>query len=191
MKNFFLIPLIFVACNQTLETGSTTVGGLEGAPAGAIKEAYEDNPNLVRVTLEKAGGGVKEEGDYLNGKLHGTWTVYHPNELVKSVTTYVDGVKEGTHIELNDQGRLTLKANYHNDQYHGDYTAYNYTRVIEKRFYKNGKLEGTVKKYYDDGSIMEESLYTSGKLNGVSKWYDQQGNVTLEYEYENGKLIKK
>ncbi|TRX48935.1 toxin-antitoxin system YwqK family antitoxin [Fulvivirga sp. M361] len=191
MRKLFLIPFIFIACNQTPELSDATIGGLASAPEGSKKEPYEDNPDLVRVTLEKTGGGVMQEGNYLNGKLHGTWTVYHLNELVKSMTTYVAGVKEGTHLEIDDRGRLTLKAHYHNNQYHGDYIAYKNIRVVERRRYDNGQLEGTVKKYYDNGNIMEESLYANGKLNGVSKWYDQEGNVTLEYKYEDGALVKK
>ena len=191
MRTIFVIPLILIACNQAPKINQDTIAGLANAPAGAKKEPYEDNPNLVRVTLEKTGGGVMQEGNYLNGKLHGTWTVYHLNELVKSMTTYVGGVKEGMHLEIDDRGQLTLKAHYHNGEYHGDYLAYKNRKVIERRFYENGKLEGTLKKYYDNGNIMEESLYANGKLNGMSKWYDQQGNVTLEYEYDNGALVKK
>ncbi|MCG8386668.1 MAG: toxin-antitoxin system YwqK family antitoxin [Cytophagales bacterium] len=189
MKRLFLLPFLFAACQQT-GLNDTSAGSLAGLPAGAKKEPYPGNPALVKVTLEKSAGIPLEQGTYLNGKRQGTWTTYHNNELVKSITTYVNGVEEGAHIEIDDRGQLTLKAFYHDGALDGDYIAYNRTRVVERKFYNNGKLEGTVKKYYENGNIMEESLYKNGKLNGLSKWYDQQGNVTLQYEYKDGNLIK-
>jgi antitoxin component YwqK of YwqJK toxin-antitoxin module len=73
----------------------------------------------------------------------------------------------------------------------GEYREYNYTTVKEERFYKNGKLEGTVKIFYADGKLMEEGLYKNGVRDGLSKWYDQQGNLTIQYEYKDGVLVKK
>ncbi|MEM1408036.1 MAG: toxin-antitoxin system YwqK family antitoxin [Bacteroidota bacterium] len=191
MRKLFLIPLILFACSQSPELSEASLEGLASVPAQAKKEPYADNPNLVKVTVERAPGLPSEQGDYLNGQKHGTWTAYHNNDLVKSITTYLNGVKQGTHIEIDDRGQLLLKAYYHNGEYDGSYLAYKRTKVVERRFYKDGKLEGTLNKYYDNGNIMEESIYQNGKLNGVAKWYDQEGNVTLEYEYQDGQLIKK
>lgn len=190
MRKLFFIPLILFACAESAELSDATVEGLSSVPAEVKKEPYADNPNLVKVTIERAPGLPSEQGDYLNGTKHGTWTVYHNNDLVKSVTTYLNGVKQGVHIEIDDRGQLLVKTYYHNDEYDGDYLAYKRTKVVERRFYNNGKLEGTLKKYYDNGNIMEESIYENGKLNGIAKWYDQEGNVTLEYEYQDGRLVK-
>ena len=191
MKRLFLLPLLLMACNQQPGLNDIPVEQLADLPAGAKKEPYADNAALVKVTVERSAGIPLEQGTYLNGERHGTWTTYHNNELVKSITTYVNGLEEGAHVEIDDRGQLTLKAFYHSGALDGEYIAYNRTRVVERKFYTNGKLEGTVKKYYDNGNIMEESLYKGGKLNGISKWYDQQGNVTLQYEYKDGDLVKK
>ncbi len=191
MRKLFLLSLIIFACNRSTSSNVATVEDLADLPASAKKEPYSDNPDLVRVTIEASTGIPLEQGNYLNGKKYGTWTTYHSNELIKSITTYINGVKEGTHVEINDRGQITLKAHYHNGQYDGDYLAYKNIKVVERRFYKVGKLEGTLKKYYDNGDIMEESIYENGKLNGIAKWYDQAGKVTLEYEYRYGQLINK
>jgi antitoxin component YwqK of YwqJK toxin-antitoxin module len=57
--------------------------------------------------------------------------------------------------------------------------------------YVSGKLEGTVRIFYENSKLMEESLYKNGLRDGVSKWYDQEGNLTIQYEYKNGELVKK
>jgi antitoxin component YwqK of YwqJK toxin-antitoxin module len=59
------------------------------------------------------------------------------------------------------------------------------------QIYKYGKIEGTVKIYYDNSKVMEEGLYKNGLRDGVSKWYDQEGKLTIEYQYKNGELVKK
>lgn len=74
---------------------------------------------------------------------------------------------------------------------HGEYKEFNYATVKEQRNYKNGKLEGLVKIFYDNGKLMEDGMYQNGLREGVSKWYDQEGNVTITYEYKNGELVKK
>lgn len=191
MRKLLWIPIFLIACSQSAELNEATIEGLASIPVEAKKEPYAHNANLIKVTLERGPGIPSEQGDYFNGQKHGTWATYHNNELVKSVTTYIDGVKQGVHVELDDRGQLLLKAYYNNGQYDGDYLAYKRTKVVERRRYNNGKLEGTLKKYYDNGNIMEESIYQDGKLNGIAKWYDQEGNITLEYEYQDGQLIKK
>ncbi len=111
--------------------------------------------------------------------------------MVKSITSYVSGKKEGVLVEFNENGQLLRRCNYHNDLRDGEYKEYNYSTVKEERFYKNGKLEGTVKIFYADGKLMEEGLYKNGVRDGLSKWFDQQGNMTIEYEYKDGVLVKK
>ncbi|MEM9855929.1 MAG: hypothetical protein AAF843_01155 [Bacteroidota bacterium] len=191
MRKLFLLPLFFIACSQSSELNEATPEGPSGIPAGAKQEPYSHNANLIKVTIERSPGIPSEQGDYLEGQKQGSWTTYHNNELVKSVTTYLRGVKQGVSVTIDDRGQLLTKAYYNNGQYDGEYLAYKRTKVVERRFYNKGKLEGTLKKYYDSGNIMEESIYQNGKLNGIAKWYDQEGNVTLEYEYQDGQLIKK
>lgn len=186
----FACTLGMSACNQSADSPK---GGenMEDLPANAQTESYEDEPEMVKVTLSYADGNISAEGDYLNGKKAGSWTEFHPNGVVKSVSGYVNGLKQGAHIEIDNTGRLVKKAYYHQDQLHGVYKEYKLARVKEERIYKNGALNGLVKIYYDNGSILEESLYVDGKRHGLAKWYDQEGNVTIEYEYDNGDLVKK
>lgn len=188
----FLFGLaMLVSCSESDSGTSSSPATAAGLPAGAIEEPFSDTPGLSRITLKDGSGNLAQSGITEDGDLEGNWVEYHPNGLVKSITSYVDGKKEGLMIELNNSGQLEKKMTYHNDMLHGEYKEFKYTVVKEERNYQNGKLEGLTKVYYDNGKIMEEGAYKNGTRDGVSKWYDQEGNVTIEYEYKNGQLVKK
>jgi len=191
MKLFILFfSIVLISCSPS-DSDNTFSNPVEGIPAGAIQERFEDTPHLIGVRMNDGTGNLSQSGLVEDGKRVGNWVEYHPNGLVRSVISYVDGKKEGIAMELGNNGQLEKRMQYHNDQLHGDYREFRYTTVKEERNYQNGKLEGTVKIYYDNGKIMEEGAYQNGTRHGLSKWYDQEGNVTIEYEYNNGELVKK
>ncbi|MEQ8574188.1 MAG: hypothetical protein RIB63_09005, partial [Fulvivirga sp.] len=158
MKKLFLVLIstYLISCGKTEEFSAATIEGLAELPAGAIKEPYDDNPDMVKVTINRATGNA--EGDYLNGQRVGTWTEYHQTGLVKSSASYVNGVQQGLFTEIDDRGQLQRISYYHNGQLHGSWKEFNRARVKEERTYKNGKIEGVVKVYYDTGNIMEEGV---------------------------------
>ncbi len=203
MKQFrFLIcVLILVSCSEksaSTETNSELVtptdaaaienkdGEFADVPASATKEEFTDTPGVVKISV-----GADAQGIYKDGKRNGTWTEYHPNGLVRTITSYVDGKKEGLFVELTDNGQLKKRVYYHNNMRHGEYKEFNYASVKEERIYQFDKLEGTVKIFYDNGKVMEEGSYKNGTRDGISKWYDKEGKPTITYEYKNGELIKK
>ncbi len=189
---FVVLSVMGLSCTEKDSASLINPGNeITGIPAGASQEEFSDSPGLIKVTVNDTNGKVTASGLYRNQQREGSWVEYYPGGLTKSITTYINGKKEGVALEFNDNGQLSKRSNFHLDQLDGDYREFNYTTVKEERFYKNGKLEGTVKIFYPDGKVMEEGLYKNGTRDGVSKWYDQQGNVTIEYEYQNGVLIKK
>jgi antitoxin component YwqK of YwqJK toxin-antitoxin module len=194
-----------VSCNQRpisnkaerAPTGSATSNGTtngdaeEGIPVGALKEEFTDTPGLVRVTLVDQGGLKSADGYYLNNQRHGTWTEYQTNGIIKSITSYYKGKKEGLCVEMNN-GQMTKRFYYHNGLRHGDYKEFISTSLKEERNYVNGKIEGVVRIFYDYNSkLMEEGNYKNGLRDGISKWYDQDGKLAIQYEYKNGELVNK
>ncbi|MDX1627200.1 MAG: toxin-antitoxin system YwqK family antitoxin [Fulvivirga sp.] len=189
---FLCVMLLLIAsCKESAtDFSDETVKGLSELPEHAEKVPYEDNPNLVKVNILHVDGSASE-GDYLDGERHGSWTEFHKNGLVKSVTSYINGVKQGPHVEIGERGQLEIKAYYHANELHGKWIKYERSRILEERPYKNGKLHGIVKIYYPTGTIMEESPYVEGQRHGVAKWYDQNGIETIRYTYKNGELVDK
>lgn len=186
-----LAALVLAACSENSGSSSKLEGELGGVPAGATKEEFADSPGLYKISVPDNAGAMSASGTLLNDKKQGSWVEYYPNGIVKTITAYVDGKKEGIYLEMNASGQVVKRCNFHNDVREGEYREYEYATVKEERFYKAGKLEGIVKIFYPDGKVMEEGNYANGVRDGVSKWYDQQGNVTIEYEYKKGQLVKK
>jgi antitoxin component YwqK of YwqJK toxin-antitoxin module len=190
MMRFFLALVLFTGILLGCKNKSNPEEEFEDFPEGAITQEYPGRTDLVRVSIVDIGGKVKEQGDYLNGKKHGAWTVFHHNGFVKSITSYIDGKKQGSHLELSDRGQLEIKAHYFDDQLHGEYVRYKFTRIKEEKFYRNGKLDGKYVMFYTNGKILEESNYTDGLRDGIARWYDEDGNITIQYLYEMGERIE-
>lgn len=185
-----LVGLLFTACetSSTSTDASVSAEGLDDLPPGSLKEPYEDDPNMVKVTINYSDGtyGI---GDYVDGQRHGSWTIYNQRGLVQGVETYINGMKQGIALEFDEtSNQISTKSNYHNGLLHGKMVIYNRARIKEERPYVNGKIEGTVKIYYDDGTLLEESPYQNGVRHGTSIWYDQNGVESIRYVYENGEL---
>ncbi len=185
---FILITLLIISCSTTKENTTEDVNQYEDLPKGSIVESYDDGSGIERAYIPN-NKRIVLEGELKDGKRHGTWTNYYANGIVRDITTYQNGLKEGIAITIDARGDLTSKAYYHQGKLEGEYLNYDGRRITEKRFYNNGLLEGTLTKYYRNGKVMEESPYKNGVRHGLSKWYDQQGNLTIQYEYDNGELV--
>ena len=186
-----LFGVLFLAsCTDTTTTPNQAPIAAADLPATADQEPFEDNPDMVKVTVTDGVGGLVSYGIYVNGLREGSWTELHPNGHVRNITGYVHGLKEGQSVEIDNRGQLMERYTYHNGKFHGSYTKYNRTRIKEVKNYKNGLLDGKVEIFYDNTKVMEESYYKNGKRDGIAKWFDEEGNVTIEYLYVEGEWIK-
>ena len=190
MRLFFMLLVGVVMMTSCGESETTPIGAFADFPTGGLKEFYDDNENLVKVRVFNNEGAVLEEGDYAYGVKEGSWITYHPNGFVKTTISYVNGLKQGLSVELDNRGQLLESSTFHNNVLHGSYVKYNRSRIKEKKQYSNGVLHGLTEIFYDNGEIMEESIYENGKREGIAKWYDQEGNLSIEYTYVNGEWIK-
>ncbi|MGE0587271.1 MAG: toxin-antitoxin system YwqK family antitoxin [Cyclobacteriaceae bacterium] len=193
MKGIIVLLMFtaLAACDSTSVSDNGSPIADASLPVGAVTEQFNDGSGLTKVTVNDGAGNLSESGVLRNGKREGNWIEYHPNGLIKTASSYVDGQLEGVKMELSNSGQLEKRMNYHLGQLDGEYKEFRYSTLKEERYYVGGKLEGTTKIYYDNGKVMEEGAYKNGTRDGVSKWYDQEGNVTIEYEYKNGELVKK
>jgi antitoxin component YwqK of YwqJK toxin-antitoxin module len=55
--------------------------------------------------------------------------------------------------------------------------------------YVNGKLEGLVREWHENGQLGEERNYMNGKLEGLWRTWLSNGKLYLEYNYINGKQV--
>jgi len=194
MRNLLWILLLclFMSCSGSTGSNSTTPV-TETVKQGDYEiTAIPDVEGLERAIKRNGVGRTMEEGTLLNGKKHGTWLVYDDiKQTIIEISNYHNGAKSGMSITPNF-ARVAEKSYYAGGILHGVKETYGSTaKPTASSNYINGKLEGKVVKYYDDGKILkEESHYKSGLLHGTSKYYNQDGSVKLEYTYKNGKMVK-
>lgn len=55
---------------------------------------------------------------------------------------------------------------------------------------KNNMLQGLFVKFYENGNIYSKGSYKNGKPNGEITYYDEDGNVEQVDKFENGELVK-
>jgi antitoxin component YwqK of YwqJK toxin-antitoxin module len=60
-----------------------------------IKPKFEIIDNMVKATYYHDNGNVKEEGFYLDGKLHGKWSSYNQQGEKLAIGEYANGAKTG------------------------------------------------------------------------------------------------
>ncbi|AQQ59413.1 hypothetical protein XJ32_04125 [Helicobacter bilis] len=51
--------------------------------------------------------------------------------------------------------------------------------------YKNGKVDGIAKEYYEKGKLASETPFKNDKREGIEKLYNENGNLVKEVPYKN------
>ncbi len=130
------------------------------------------------------------KGTLIDGVRNGTWISYHAGkDMIKLMTTYIHGKKNGVEMEFNDRGQMIRLTEYKNDELHGLSAKYQFGRPTEETHYKHGILDGHFAIYGSQGKIQRQGSFKNGKQHGTMQYFDQDGNVMLEYEYENGEKV--
>jgi hypothetical protein len=114
---------------------------------------------------------------------------YYPDGTIKSEITVKNGVRNGITKNYDEKGRLISTAEYVNDIHEG--WLYNYNpdngKVTMKAMYKNDEQDGPVILYYKGGALFRESTYVKGRVNGIIKTYWPDGKLKSEIDYKMGK----
>lgn len=63
--------------------------------AQEVKPKFEVENQMVKATYYYDSGQVKQEGSYLNGKLHGKWVAYNEDGTKQAIGEYKEGAKVG------------------------------------------------------------------------------------------------
>jgi antitoxin component YwqK of YwqJK toxin-antitoxin module len=158
-------------------------------------------------------GQVRYKGFFIDDIPQGTFTYYHPNGKIKSVlnnsddgSANVEMFWESGHPAAKGsynpdrqrhsrwelyytEGSLVSVINYKNGNPEGQVIMY-YPGTKRKLLdcnYKNSKLHGKYKKYFDNGGLMEDGNYENGRKHGFYIYYTGEGFVHEQGEYVNGR----
>ena len=181
---FALTGLLVLACQQGEKV--ETSGGF----SGYTLEKIAGSP--FQRAYKMVGDQLIEEGQVFKGKKTGTWVTYHADQkgFPHVIANYVDGKRSGPYMEINEFGQFRVVAHYLNDQLDGRVAKYNFTRLAEELYYKNGGLEGPYTLYFENSDVKQRTAeFKNGVEDGWVRYYNEEGKVTVEYQYRNGEKI--
>lgn len=162
------------------------------------------NGQVVKLTLEDLVALYEDEGDVSYNKCglpyrenfvyevmdtKGQSTVkisYDETGMIRKITPYIGGLKQGIEQKFDASGNLTAEINYVKGEKDGIARGYfpNRTPAFRKR-YKNGKVVDTLTCYFPNGEKAAEIFYKDGKKDGVAKIY---GANAREIKFTDGKI---
>ena len=127
-----------------------------------------------------------------DGKLHGMRKAYRGNGSIIALTPYKNGEKDGIEKTYNQYGKLVSEISYKKDKKDGLCKKWNFSRKTSLDYsitpYKNGKIDGTVIKYFSNGKIRIKTPYLNDKREGVSKSWDKNGAQSRITPFKNNKI---
>lgn len=161
---------------------------------GGKKASALNYANGLRNGLQEhwyENGQLRERTSYTNEVMNYKYTWYF-NGKPRAVETYKNGLPEGTWRTYPDpsESRDSLPSSV--DEYagglrNGVHLAYANGFRTEEVYYKNGVLDGTLKKWDQTGNLGVSENYVKGLRDGLCKYYDH-GKLIREVEYSKGKI---
>lgn len=147
--------------------------------------------NWQKATKVDTAGNIAEVGYFENGKRVGAWVTFHQGKLFPAqLSNYKNGKLNGLHMQFNQGGQTEVIAYYQDNNLHGQWAKFRFSRVLEEAEYKYGKLDGTYRAYnLQDGKLQKTAEYKNGVQDGYYRTFDSDGNMTTEYLYRNGQQI--
>lgn len=113
-------------------------------------------------------------------------------DIIEYTETYVDGILNGPKTWYSYDDKVVLEENYKNDKIEGEQKAYyengNIKSIVD---YKNGRII-KIEALAQDGTVLHKSDLSKG--TGLWKYFWENGNVLEEGSYKNwkkdGKWVK-
>jgi antitoxin component YwqK of YwqJK toxin-antitoxin module/predicted MPP superfamily phosphohydrolase len=147
-----------------------------------------------RIVKRRENGKLSVEWNYKEGKLEGETKLFYPDERVKAIINYSNGLPKKV-LSYYQNGQLNFSGNFFNGQLGGE----------AKRFYGNGQLmyskklinskfEGPRSFFYPNGNLKEEKKFKNSMVDGEVKLYYSSGALRevftqineCEFEYCKG-----
>lgn len=151
-----------------------------------------------------------------NGKRHGVWKKYYNNKRIRYSGTFDHGKEVGTfkfYSAANSEfpsvvkvykkgsdtsevtfytldGKLESKGLMIGKNRDGNWIYYHEDgkTIMSEESYKDGKLHGPYKTFYNSGKPTEVANYANGLLEGSYKKYAIKGHIYQDFTYKGGKL---
>lgn len=130
--------------------------------------------------------GKVEEGEYVEGKKHGEWTMKDGNGTYRSRVTFDHGVPKGPAVYYFPDGSVMEQGTWNFDHWEGDYVRYyqNGNKSCEFFYDNTGRRTGHQTYYHENGNMMFDGNWENGKISGALSIYNEEGVKVMERTYD-------
>lgn len=118
-----------------------------------IYKKGEDKPFTGDIKITENDGTTS--GHVVNGKRNGKWTTVMPKKNVKVIAEFKDNMLNGT-FEIRE---------------------YKTNKVAVRNTFKNNKLNGVCREYYENGNVRKEGTFSNGQPTGSMKEFHKNGKL--------------
>lgn len=119
-------------------------------------------------TLFQGTTDTAEISAYLNGREHGKWEKFYPNNSRKEVRYFTNGQKTGLYQAWWRNGKRQLEYSFVADEYEGTCREWNEKGQLSRIMnYRKGYEEGPQKWWYDGGKMKANYIIKDGRRYGL------------------------
>ncbi len=98
-------------------------------------------------------------------------------------------IREGVSLSYHPNGKVAVEAPYKNGKLDGVFKSfYENGNPWQTIGYKNGIEEGISTDYYENGMKKSREVYKAGVLDGMSEQFNERGLVWRKIPYVNGRV---
>ena len=133
-------------------------------------------------------GQLASEALYINSHKEGLYITYYSNGNIKDKTTYHDGKIDGEYELYADNGELLLAIEFINGKpYNLQIKTSNTERIYYSGNLNNGDGEYAIFADNDGEKVIKLIRnYKDGKLDGEIQYFNDQGELSYKGQYEEG-----
>jgi hypothetical protein len=119
MHRLLLLAALLTACGPAGPDAGKKVAADTTDSVGRPPASGQDGRKVIRLP-----DGGRMEGRLRNGKRTGPWTSYFPNGMVRSRSTYIQGLEEGHTVVYHENGKPLYTGSYLHGMPYGEWIYY-------------------------------------------------------------------
>lgn len=129
------------------------------------------------------------EGNYVNQKKEGVWSIYRENEKIAE-ETFKNGIKHGVSRRFYDTRQVMEETDWVNGKQEGNYQVFFKTgEPYMQCKMKNDMRHGLFLIYYENGIQQLIGEYKNNLRHGEWKYQNKEGEPIYSLHYNNGEIL--
>ena len=136
-------------------------------------------------------GIVENQIKIVNGKQDSVGVSYFQSGCPQSKMTFALGIMDGPTIFFFDStGRKEIEQNFKLGKKDGKFIFFQNNKendTIKIESYKNDKLDGMKKEFFENGKVKRIVNYKNGLTDGYHKQFNIDGQLIVDIEFKEGK----